>query len=154
MEVYQLLDKITFNYMGRRPRLNKLLYSEWLYKLLLGHKKSLGSLNYTYCTDDELLDINRTYLSHDYYTDIITFDLSEEKGLIEGDIYISIDRVKDNAKLNSVLFETELKRVMAHGLLHLIGFKDKSKKEISDMREAENQALLLWEKSMFHVKPH
>ncbi len=140
--------------MGRRPRLNKLLYSEWLYKLLLGHKKSLGSLNYTYCTDDELLDINRTYLSHDYYTDIITFDLSEEKGLIEGDIYISIDRVKDNAKLNSVLFETELKRVMAHGLLHLIGFKDKSKKEISDMREAENQALLLWEKSMFHVKPH
>ena len=154
MEVYQLLDKITFNYMGRRPRLNKLLYSEWLYKLLLGHKKSLGSLNYTYCTDDELLDINRTYLSHDYYTDIITFDLSEEKGLIEGDIYISIDRVKDNAKLNSVLFETELKRVMAHGLLHLIGFKDKSTKEISDMREAENQALWLWEKSMFHVKPH
>lgn len=144
MEAYQLLDKITFNYMGRRPRLNKLLYRTWLNKLLLSYEKSLVSLNFTYCTDDELLEINRAYLSHDYYTDIITFNLSEESNSIEGDIYISIDRVKDNAKLNHVLFETELKRVMAHGLLHLLGFKDKSKKEIRDMREAENQALLLW----------
>lgn len=144
MEAYQLLDKITFNYMGRRPRLNKLLYRIWLSKLLLQYKKSLVSLNFTYCTDDELLEINRTYLSHDYYTDVITFDLSEEDNSIEGDIYISIDRVKDNAKLNNVLFETELKRVMSHGLLHLLGYKDKNKKEISAMREAENQALLLW----------
>ena len=129
-------------------------FISWLSDCCDTEGKSLEEVNLIFCSDEYLLQKNIEFLQHDYYTDIITFDLSEEKGLIEGDIYISIDRVKDNAKLNSVLFETELKRVMAHGLLHLIGFKDKSKKEISDMREAENQALLLWEKSMFHVKPH
>jgi rRNA maturation RNase YbeY len=85
--------------------------------------------------------MNRAHLNHDYYTDIITFDLSDKKNLIEGDIYISLDRVRDNAKQNKVKIVNELNRVMAHGLLHLMGYKDKSKSQIAEMRMAENDAL-------------
>jgi probable rRNA maturation factor len=146
MEVSQLLGNITFNNMGRRPRINKAKISEWLCQLIESYNKSLIDLNYTFCTDQELLEINIEYLQHDYYTDIISFDLSELKNEIHGDIYISIDRVKENAKQNKCSFEIELNRVLAHGLLHLIGFKDKTKKEIKAMREAEDEALAIWEK--------
>ena len=95
-------------------------------------------LNYIFLNDEALLKINKEYLNHDTYTDIITFDNSEEKKSIEGDIFISVDRIRENAFMFHVSFETEMIRVMAHGLLHLCGYLDKKKKDIKNMREKEN----------------
>ncbi len=100
-------------------------------------KKSLESLNYIFCTDKRLLEINRQYLQHDYYTDIITFDLSAGPSTI-GEIYISIDRVKDNARTLGTSIKSELHRVIFHGALHLCGFGDKKKEEVVLMRKRED----------------
>ena len=142
-----LLDNITFAEQGRKTKLPKALTRAWLNEIAIAYKKEIISLNYTFCSDEDLLEINKTYLNHDYYTDIITFDLSEGKKQIEGDIYISIDRVKENAKEHKVRKDTELYRVIAHGLLHLIGFKDKTKVQIQQMREGEADALKRWNKN-------
>ncbi len=104
-------------------------------------KKKLGSINYIFCSDKRLLEINQQFLRHDYYTDIITFDLSETD-FTQAEIYISIDRVKDNAKTEGVSFKSELHRVIFHGALHLCGYKDKSKQEALQMREKESFYLL------------
>ena len=106
----------------------------------------LLELTYLFCSDDYLHTINLTYLNHDTLTDIITFDNSEapKEGGIEGDIFISIDRVKENAKTYEVTFQEELRRVMAHGLLHLMGYKDKSPKAKQEMRAKEDACLLLF----------
>ncbi|MGZ8558379.1 MAG: rRNA maturation RNase YbeY [Chitinophagaceae bacterium] len=104
-------------------------------------KRKLQSLHYIFCNDKDLLEINRQYLRHDYYTDIITFEFSEKKAPVEGEVYISIDRVRDNAqKLGEPAFR-ELHRVMFHGVLHLCGYRDKSKEEKMKMRV--NEELLL-----------
>lgn len=104
--------------------------------------RKITSLNIIFCSDDYLLNINRQYLQHDYYTDIITFDLSENsKGAITAELYISIDRVKDNAKQNAAPFYKELHRVIFHGLLHLLGYKDKLKKDQILMRQMEDKLL-------------
>lgn len=100
--------------------------------------KTLDSLNYIFCSDEFLLKLNQSYLSHNFYTDVITFDLSENPKLITSDIYISIERVKENAKTLSLKYRVELLRVMIHGLLHLCGYKDKNTKDIFKMRELEN----------------
>jgi rRNA maturation RNase YbeY len=142
-----LLDNITFAEQGRKTKLPKALTRAWLNEIAIAYKKEIISLNYTFCSDEDLLEINKTYLNHDYYTDIITFDLSEGKKQIEGDIYISIDRVKENAKEHKVRKNNELYRVIAHGLLHLIGFKDKTKVQIQQMREGEADALKRWNKN-------
>jgi rRNA maturation RNase YbeY len=142
-----LLDNITFAEQGRKIKLPKALTRAWLNEIAIAYKKEIISLNYTFCSDEDLLEINKTYLNHDYYTDIITFDLSEGKKQIEGDIYISIDRVKENAKEHKVKKDNELYRVIAHGLLHLIGFKDKTKVQIQQMREGEADALKRWNKN-------
>ena len=102
--------------------------------------KKLESLNYIFCTDRALLEINRHYLSHDYYTDIITFDLSE-KTVVKADIFISIDRVKENAQHLGVSFKSELHRVIFHGVLHLCGYKDKTNTEKELMRRKEELCL-------------
>ena len=102
----------------------------------------LKRVQYVFCSDDFLLNINQKYLNHDYYTDIISFDLSEEKGVI-GEIYISIDRVKENAQDFNVSFETELQRVIFHGALHLCGFKDKTEKQAEVMRRKEEEYINL-----------
>ena len=115
----------------------------WLQKIAANHKKEITALNYIFQSDESLLHTNIQYLQHDYYTDIITFDYSEHSDLIEGDIFISIDRVKDNSTTHKVTFEDELSRVMAHGLLHLIGFDDKSIEQLNEMRNAEAKALSL-----------
>ncbi len=99
-------------------------------------KKKLESINYIFCSDKRLLEINQQFLRHDYYTDIITFDLSETAAT-QAEIYISIGRVKDNAKTEGVSFKSELHRVIFHGALHLCGYKDKSKGETLKMRERE-----------------
>lgn len=120
---------------------SKTKYKAWLGEIMQIHNFELRELNYIFCSDEYLLNINREYLDHDYYTDIITFDNSEEEGLIEGDIFVSIDRIKDNAKEFNVEFAKELTRVLAHGLLHLIGFGDKEENEISEMRKQEDIAI-------------
>ncbi len=107
----------------------------------------LESLNYIFCSDEYLLKINNDFLSHDYYTDIITFPLSEEGQPIVGEIYISLDRIKDNAVANKVSMLKETLRVVFHGVLHLCGYKDKSKKNLALMRSKED-----YYTGMFHVK--
>ncbi|MEL6560516.1 MAG: rRNA maturation RNase YbeY [Bacteroidota bacterium] len=115
----------------------------WIKKVITTHQKVTGDINYIFCRDQYLHNINMEYLSHDTYTDIITFDHSEEEVSIAGDIYISIDRVSENAKKFEVTDSRELHRVMIHGILHLIGFTDHSKKEKEIMREKEVDCLSL-----------
>lgn len=134
---------IEFNNIDVNTRIKKGETSLWLTKVALKHSVEIAQLSYNFCSDEYLLEVNRKHLDHDYYTDIITFDLGELSGVIEGDIYISVDRVRANAKENASSFADELQRVMAHGLLHLIGFGDKTPKEIVAMRKAENDCLEL-----------
>lgn len=103
--------------------------------------ENTGEINYIFCSDDYLLKINQTYLDHDTYTDIITFDNSHTPSEIAGDIFISVERVKENAQEYSVSFHNELYRVMAHGILHLCGYDDSTKEEIELMRERESHYL-------------
>ena len=117
--------------------------AQWLDNIASTHAHAITELNYVFCSDEHLLNINQQYLNHDYYTDIITFDHSEEEGKIEGDIFISIDRVADNATALELPFEEELQRVLAHGLLHLLGFGDKSDSEKKVMREKEDACISL-----------
>ncbi|MES2566250.1 MAG: rRNA maturation RNase YbeY [Bacteroidota bacterium] len=116
---------------------------QWIKFITLKEKHTLGTINYIFCSDDELLDINLKHLNHNTYTDIITFDYTESKK-ISSDIFISIDRVLENAKKFDVAFEEELHRVMIHGVLHLCGYKDKSKADAELMRNKENLALNLF----------
>ncbi len=118
--------------------------SIWLLEIAGSYGFKIECINYIFCSDEYILDINKTYLQHDYYTDIITFDNSEEQGHIESDIFISVDRVLENEQTLDVPRGTEILRVMAHGLLHLCGLKDKTNEEASIMREAEETCLLLW----------
>lgn len=104
----------------------------------------LRSLNVIFCTDDALLVINRDFLNHDYYTDIITFPINKDKSGLEAELYISIDRVKENAKEGKVSFKEELHRVIFHGCLHLVGYNDKSSQQIKKMREREDHYLRLY----------
>lgn len=113
----------------------------WLNKVCVAEGKELGDLNVIFCSDSYLLELNIKHLEHDYYTDIITFDYSEES--ISGDLFISIDRVEDNANSYKVPFSEELNRVIAHGVLHLIGYGDKSEAEAATMRIKESEALKL-----------
>lgn len=99
--------------------------------------RSLGSLTFIFCSDKRLLEINQQYLQHDYFTDIITFDLSKGK-ISEGEIYISVDRVRDNARVLNQTLKAELHRVIFHGILHLCGYGDKSRKDQAQMRSKED----------------
>lgn len=109
------------------------------------------TLLFSFISDDELLNINQTFLRHNYYTDIITFDYSKEKFLI-GEIYISLDRVKENAIKYTTTYEDELLRVIAHGILHLMGYKDKINKDKSLMRKEEDLAISFFKSKLFHVE--
>jgi rRNA maturation RNase YbeY len=118
----------------------KLKHKQWLKTVAAAEGKKIGELNYVFCTDEYLLKINQDYLQHDTLTDIVTFDNSESANLIEGDIFISYERVVENgAKLNTS--DSELQRVMVHGLLHLCGYKDKAKADKSLMTEKEDYYL-------------
>ena len=119
-------------------------HKSWINQLASSYEYEIIELNYIFCSDEYLHKINLEYLNHDTYTDIITFDLQEGKdNSIESDIFISIDRITDNANHLNITFMEELTRVMAHGLLHLIGFKDKTESDKINMRLAENKALEL-----------
>lgn len=121
-------------------------YSDWVSRILNSEGYVAGQVDYIFCNDDYLLEINKQYLAHDTLTDIVTFDYSNGKQ-ISGDIFISVDRVRENAKIFSIEFENELLRVMSHGLLHLMGYGDKTKDEKSLMRSKEDEKI-----KMFHVE--
>lgn len=114
---------------------------QWLKQHAEREGYAIGDLNYIFCSDEHVLQVNRDYLQHDYYTDIITFDQSEEEGKIEGDIFVSVERVADNATKIGVSAEQEMRRVMAHGLLHLCGYGDKTDDEVALMRAKEDEWL-------------
>ncbi len=125
---------------------NKDVFSRWLISVANGEGFLIDTLVFLFVDDNEILDMNKKFLKHDYYTDVITFgDLKNKK--ISGDIAISIERVLDNSKTYGVEFEDELKRVMAHGLLHIMGYNDKASSDKSVMSKKENKAI-----KMFHVK--
>lgn len=117
------------------------LVKEVIRDLFKKEKTKLEQLQYIFCSDDYLLEINKQHLQHNYYTDIITFDLSEKPNAVIGEIYISVDRVKDNARNYDASFKDELLRVIFHGALHLCGHKDKTEKDQSLMRKAEDKYL-------------
>lgn len=135
---------IYFHYQDThfRPRSVSHL-KNWLKKVARKEGYTITDVHYIFCSDPYLLQINREHLNHNYYTDIITFDNSEKKLLLEADIFISIDRVKENAGAFKQPFHVELKRVMVHGLLHLMGYKDKSSENKTQMRKQEDHYLLL-----------
>jgi rRNA maturation RNase YbeY len=132
------MSKINFHSTDKPfvfPQKRKLkLFLEDIFKK---EKKKIQQLDYIFCSDEYLLQINQQFLQHDYYTDIITFDLSETKSVTYGEIYISLDRVKDNAIQIKSSYKTELLRVIIHGILHLCGYKDKTKAQKQEMREKE-----------------
>lgn len=115
----------------------------WLKHIISLENKLTGNLNFIFCTDEYLLEINKKYLQHDYYTDIITFPMSTSDEVISGDIYISIDRIRENAEKSKEKFEKELARVIVHGVLHLAGLDDKTQEQVSAMRSKEDKYLFL-----------
>lgn len=132
--------KIRFNYADKtfNSSISRKSLKLMVNQIFITEKVALSYINYIFCSDEYLLKINQNSLNHDYYTDIITFPLHERNKPIEGEIYISIDRVKDNAKSLKISFKTELLRVIAHGALHLCGYKDKTKAQILEMRNKES----------------
>lgn len=137
---------VIFNYETDFELDNESKFEEWIDAIIESEDKEAGEINYIFCDDDYLHNINLQYLDHDTLTDIISFDYCIGD-LISGDIFISIERVKDNAKDFDVSFQNELLRVMAHGVLHYCGFKDKTEADAELMRAKEQEKI-----SMFHVE--
>ena len=124
------------------PDIKKRNTSAWIKAVAGSYSKTVGEIAYLFCNDDKILEVNRQYLKHDFYTDIITFDYSEEDK-ISGDIFISLDTVRSNSQKYTTDYQEELYRVIIHGILHLCGLDDSSEDEKKSMREAENSALKL-----------
>lgn len=131
-------EKIQFELKGKSG------LKKWIEDVIIKEKQEVGTICYVFCTDEYLRTINKKYLNHDYYTDIITFDYTESSikksgnKSISGDVFISVDRVRDNIKLLGTKFDIELRRVMIHGILHLIGYTDKTKAGQKEMRKKED----------------
>ncbi len=133
---------ISFNFLAKISLPKRQQLKSFITDIFKNEKKKARSLNYIFCSDQYLLEINKTYLGHNYFTDIITFDLTEPGSkTIEGEIYISIDTVKDNAKRFKTTISKELYRVIFHGVLHLCGYDDKTITDKSQMTEKENYYL-------------
>ncbi|MDL2322599.1 rRNA maturation RNase YbeY [Bacteroidales bacterium OttesenSCG-928-A17] len=125
------------------PKIKRRLVSQWIKTIAGSFQKKTESITYIFCDDEEILRINKLYLEHDYYTDIITFDYSEDNQ-ISGDLFISLDTVRSNADVYHVDYEEELLRVIIHGILHLCGLKDKTPVEEAEMRKQEDKALAVY----------
>lgn len=138
MAIYFSSENISFELKS------KLLVKKWISEIIKQQGRRVGDISYVFCDDAHLIEINRAYLNHDTYTDIITFDYVEGK-VISGDIMISIERIKENAHLFNASFDRELHRVLIHGILHLLGQQDKTEDDASMMRKKEDEALLLWD---------
>lgn len=138
------MTPIQYFYQGVRFKLkNPRKITSWIKTVVKQEEASIKEINYIFCNDSYLLTLNQDFLKHNTLTDIITFDNSESESELEGEIYISIDRVKENAKTFNVSFEDELNRVMIHGVLHLLGYKDKKPSEKALMRKKEEACLSL-----------
>lgn len=137
---------ISFNYETSFKLVGKSDYSKWLSLVIQSEGKKEGDINYIFCDDDFLIEINQQYLNHNTLTDIISFDYSVGNEL-HGDVFISVQRVRENAIEFDVAFEEELKRVMVHGVLHYCGYKDKLAKDEKEMRLKEDEKI-----KMFHVE--
>lgn len=137
---------ISFHYEIDFKLTSERAFKSWLSQVVLSEEKTTGDINYIFCDDEYLLKINVDYLNHDTLTDIISFDYSIGN-ILHGDIFISIERVRENAAKFKVSFEEELKRVMVHGVLHYCGFKDKTVKDQKIMRAKEDEKI-----AMFHVE--
>lgn len=120
---------------------NRIALKEFIRSIFKREGRKFSSLNYIFCTDNQLLKINRQFLQHDFYTDIISFELSNKQESLKGEVYISVDRVKENATYHSEPFQRELHRVLFHGALHFCGYKDKTKTDASIMRKREDKYL-------------
>ena len=141
-------QKITFHTLiGSLPFQQRRALKDFIVRKLRGEGIALDHLSYVFCNDEYLLGINRDFLQHDFYTDIVTFDLSDGEELT-GEIYISVDRVRENAATYKKSFKEEIHRVIFHGALHLCGYKDKTKKEEGLMREMEEKWLRAYGKSI------
>jgi rRNA maturation RNase YbeY len=133
---------ISYNNIDNGYRLkNKIKLKSWILKSIEEEERVINFISFNFCSDEYIIELNNNALKHNYYTDIITFELNFKNENIEGDIYISIDRVRENAKLLKESFVNELHRVIIHGVLHLCGYKDKSSQESKKMREKENYYL-------------
>ena len=125
------------------PSLNQRLAKEWIEDFVESYGKKIGELYYLFCSDEYLLDFNQRRMNHDFYTDIVTFPLNDCSEYLSGEFYISIDRIRDNAGQMGKPFKDEFHRVLAHGVLHLIGFKDKTDDDAKMMREQEEKCLVM-----------
>jgi probable rRNA maturation factor len=137
MPVKFFTERITFQFPGKRRA------ADWIEEVAKGEGYVAGEINFIFCSDPYLLSLNKRYLNHDFYTDILTFDLGETEGRVEGDIFISLARVRENAKRLGIEFQQELHRVMVHGILHLMGYKDKKPADQAKMRGKEDAYLSL-----------
>jgi rRNA maturation RNase YbeY len=126
----------------KMPKIRRRDTSAWIKKVAASYGKTVGEVGYLFCDDEKILEVNREYLQHDYYTDIITFDY-DEGDQINGDLVISLDTVRTNAELFGKTYEEELHRVIIHGILHLCGINDKGPGEREIMEAAENKALAM-----------
>lgn len=141
-----LTNEISFNTVDTNYVVKqKNTLRNWINQTIKHEKRITGDLSFNFCSDDYLLSVNKEHLNHDYYTDIITFDFCEEN-IVSGDIYISIERVKENAKTERKTIQNELHRVIIHGVLHLCGYKDKKPADARIMREKEDFYLSLFGK--------
>jgi rRNA maturation RNase YbeY len=141
------MNSISFHSEGVRTKSpSKRLLKAWIKEFVSNHGKKVGEIAFVFCDDEKILEVNRNFLQHDYYTDIITFDYCEGD-VVSGDIYISVERVIENAYFHKVEYNAELLRVLAHGVLHLIGFQDKE--EIFKLKMTENEDLCI---SLFITK--
>ena len=141
---------ISYNTDGvKMPAIRRRDTSAWIKQVAASYGKKVGSIAYIFCNDEKILEVNRQYLQHDYYTDIITFDYCEDeevmghKNTISGDLFISLDTVRTNAEQQATTYEEELHRVIIHGILHLVGINDKGPGEREIMEAAENTALAI-----------
>jgi len=137
---------INYNYEAQFGLQNEDNYSDWIDRVIGSEAHHTGELSFVFCDDAYLLELNKKYLNHDTLTDIITFDYSEGK-IVSGDVFISVERVQENANDFGLSMKEELLRVMAHGVLHLMGFNDKSSGEVEVMRRKEEEKIKL-----FHVE--
>lgn len=137
MAIHFFTEDITYSIIKPRKTVS------WIKAVIKKEKASLSEINYIFCSDKYLLSLNQQFLNHNTLTDIITFNNSTQEGVLKADIYISVERVKENADKFKVLFEDEIHRVMIHGVLHLLGFKDKRPAEKALMRKKEEACLSL-----------
>lgn len=134
--------KVRFFSHDARPVLrNRTILKKFIESIFRKEKQNLESINYVFCSDRSVLQINEKYLHHDFYTDVITFNLSPDNKAIVAEVYISVERVRDNARNLGTSLKSELHRVLFHAALHLCGYDDKEKKDLEEMREREDQLL-------------